>query len=126
MDAPRGVPEASIGDLFSRLKEDGTAYVRAEVGLFSAIARHRVGKARNGAIALVAAIFLLNAALITLVVCIALALATLIGPLLAGIATFLAVGVIAFLLVRWGAGKLTALSGDQEEKAALAAGAKLA
>jgi hypothetical protein len=119
------VPEASIGDLFSRLKEDGTAYVKAEVGLFRAIARHRVGKARNGAIALVAALFLLNAALITLIVCIALALADLIGPLLAGIATFVAVGVIAFLLVRWGAGKLTALSGDEEERTALAAGARL-
>jgi hypothetical protein len=120
------MPEASIGDLFSRLTEDGRAYVRAEVALYGAIARRRVGKARNGAIALVAAIFLLNAALITLIVCIALALATLIGPLLAGIATFVGVGIIAFLLVRWGAGKLAALSGDEEERAALAAGGKLA
>ncbi len=126
MDAPRGMPEASIGDLFSRLKEDGKAFAQAEVGLYRAIARRRAGKARNGAIALVAAYLLLNAALITLIVCIALALATLIGPLLAGLATFAGIGLIAFLLVRWGAGKLSALSGDEEERAALAAGERLA
>jgi hypothetical protein len=33
LDAPAGMPEASIGDLFSRLSEDGRAYVRAEVAL---------------------------------------------------------------------------------------------
>jgi hypothetical protein len=119
------MPEASIGDLFTRLKEDGSAFLKAEAGLYRAIARHRIGKARNGVIALVAAIFLLNAALITLMVCIALALATLVGPLLAGIITFAAVGIVGFLLVRWGAGKLAALAGDEEERAALAAGAKL-
>jgi hypothetical protein len=119
------MPEASIGDLFSRLKEDGSAYVKAEMGLFAAIARHRVGKARSGFVALVAAIFLLNAALIALLVSIVAALALKVGPLAAGAITFVAVAVIAFLLVRWGAGKLSALSGDEEEKAALAAGAKL-
>jgi fatty acid desaturase len=126
MDARAGMPEASIGDLFSRLTEDGKAYVRAEVGLYSAIARRRVGKARNGAIALVAAFLLLNAALITLIVCLALALADLIGTLLAGLAVFAIVGIIAFVLVRWGATKLSALSGDEDEKAALAAGEHLA
>ena len=126
MDAPRGVPEASIGDLFSRLSEDGKAFARAELGLYRAIARRRIGKAAGGAIALVAACLLLNAALITLIVCAAFALATLIGPLLAGLATFAIVGVIAFLLVRWGAGKLGALGGDEEERAALAAGERLA
>jgi hypothetical protein len=126
LDARSGFGERSIGDLFGSLAQEGKAYVSAEVDLYRTIARRRVGKARNGAIALVAAIFLLNAALITLVVCIALALATLIGPLLAGIGTFVGVGMIAFLLVRYGAGKLSALGGDEEERAALAAGEKLA
>jgi hypothetical protein len=120
------MPDASIGDLFSRLTEDGKAFARAEVGLYRAIAKRRVSKAAGGAIALVVAYLLLNAALITLIVCIAMALATLIGPLLAGLATFAAVGLIAFLLVRWGAGKLSVLGGDEEEKAALAAGERLA
>jgi hypothetical protein len=125
LEAPRGIPEASIGDLFTRLKEDGSAYVKAEVGLYSAIARHRVGKARNGAIALVAAFLLLNAALITLVISIAAALALKVGPILGGLITFAIVGIIAFILVKWGAGKLSALSGDEEERKALAAGANL-
>jgi hypothetical protein len=120
------MPETSIGDLFSRFTEDGKAFARAELGLYRAIARRRVGKAAGGAIALVAAYLLLNAALITLIVCMALALATLIGPLLAGLAVFAVVGIIAFLLVRWGTGKLSALSGDEEERAALAAGERLA
>lgn len=126
MDAPRGFGERSIGDLFGSLSQDGKAYVRAEIDLYRTIASRRIGKARNGAIAMVAAVFLLNAGLLTLIICMALALALHIGPLLAGIVTFAAIGLIAFLLVRWGAGKLSALSGDEEERAALAAGEKLA
>ena len=117
--------ESSIGDLFGRVAEDAKAYARAEIGLYRTIAAHRIAKARNGAIALVAAIFLLNAALIALFVAIVMALAVLIGPLLSGLAVFLAVGIIAFVLVRYGAGKLSALAGDPEEKAALAAGEHL-
>ena len=127
MDAQTGhTQEPSIGDLFGQLANDGRAFLRAEAGLYQAIARRRIGKARNGAIALLAAIFLLNAALITLLVCIALALALVVGPLLAGIITFAAIAVLAFFLVRYGAGKLKALSGDAEEQAALAAGERLA
>ena len=120
------MPEASIGDLFSRLTEDGKAFARAEVGLYRAIARRRVGKAAGGAVAMVAAFLLLNAALITLLLCIAAAIATRLGPLAAGAITFVVIGIIAFVLVKWGAGKLAALSGDEEERAALAAGERLA
>ena len=120
------MPEASIGDLFSRLTEDGKAFARAEVGLYRAIARRRVGKAAGGAVAMVAAFLLLNAALITLLLCIAAAIATKLGPLAAGAITFVVIAVIAFVLVKWGAGKLAALSGDEEERAALAAGERLA
>ena len=117
--------ESSVGELFGRVAEDARTFAKAEIGLYRAIAAHRAAKARNGAIALVAALFIVNAALITLFVCIALALALLIGPLLAGLAVFLAVGVLAFFLVRYGAGKMSALAGDPEEKAALAAGERL-
>ncbi|WP_165356603.1 phage holin family protein [Sphingosinicella sp. BN140058] len=117
--------ESSIGELFGRVAEDAKSYARAEIAVYRSIAAHRAGKARNGAIALVAALFLLNAALIALFVAIMLALALHIGPLLAGIALFVVVGIIGFLLVRYGAGKLAALSGDAEEKAALAAGEHL-
>jgi len=114
--------ESSIGELFGRVTEDARAFARAEIALYRTIATHRVSKARNGAIALVAALFLVNAALITLFVCIALALALHIGPLLAGLAVFVVVGIVGFVLVRYGIGKMAALSGDPEEKAALATG----
>ncbi len=126
MDAPVGsTSERSIGDLFGQLADDGKAFLRAETGLYKSIARRRAGKAAGGVAALLAAFLLVNAALVTLVICLALALSDLIGPVLAGLATFLALGVVSFLLVRWGLGKVQALSGDAEEKAALAAGERL-
>jgi hypothetical protein len=126
LDAPVGKPgESSLGELFGRLADDGRAYLRAEAGVYKAIAERRIGKARNGAIALVAALFLLNAGLIVLLVGLSLQLALAIGPALAGIATFLVVAAIAFLLVRYGGDKLKALSGDAEERAALSAGETL-
>jgi hypothetical protein len=126
LDAPVGKPsESSLGELFGRLADDGRAYLRAETELYKAIAARRAGKARNGAIALAAALFLLNAGLIVLLVGLSLELALAIGPALAGIAVFVVVAVIAFLLVRYGGNKLKALSGDAEERAALSAGETL-
>jgi fatty acid desaturase len=124
LDAPAGirggrVEESSIGELFGRLAEDGKAYVRAEANLYRAIALRRVGQARNGAIALVAALFLVNAALVALLVGFALQVGEWIGPALGGLAVFLVVAVIGFLLVRYGAARLGALGGDADERAAL-------
>jgi hypothetical protein len=120
MDAPTGrSAESSIGELFGRLAEDAKAFARAEVGLYRAIAVRRAGLARNGAIALVAALFLVNAALIALLVGLAMQLAEWVGPALGGLIVFLVVAAIGFGLVRYGAGKLTALGGDAEERAAL-------
>ena len=119
MDAPAGKPaEASIGELFGRVGDEGRAFVRAEIGLLTAIARHRIAASRNGAIAIVAGILLINAALIALVVSIALELALRVGPLLGGAITFVGVGLVAGLLLWWGAGRLRALGGDAEERAA--------
>jgi hypothetical protein len=117
--------ESSIGELFGRLAEDGKAFLRAEAGLYQAIAKRRAGKAAAGAGALVGAFLLLNAALITLLVCLALALALHIGPVLAGLAVFVVTGIVAFLLVRFGMARMRALSGDEDERAALAAGERL-
>lgn len=124
MDAPAAThPESSIGELFGRLAEDGKAFAAAEVGLYKAVALRRVGRAKNGAIALVAALFLVNAALIALLVGFAMQLAKWVGPALGGLIVFIVVGVIGFVLVRYGTGKLGALGGDPDEKAALAGGA---
>ncbi|HEX4738339.1 MAG TPA: phage holin family protein [Allosphingosinicella sp.] len=112
--------EPSIGDLFGRLADDAKTYVRAEADLYKAIALHRVGAARNGAIALVAAVLLLNAALVTLVVSFALGLAPVVGPVLGGLIVFAAVAVISFFLVLYGAGRLKLLGGSEEERKVLA------
>ena len=120
--APReGHDEASIGDLFGRLAEDGRTYLRAEAGVYKAIAARRAGQARNGAIAMAVAFLLGLGAVVTLLVMIAIALALHVGPLLAGLIVAAAASVLAFLLVRYGAERLKALGGDPEEKAALAA-----
>jgi hypothetical protein len=122
MDMPASIPpEPSIGDLFGRLADDGKAYVRAEAGVYKAIATRRIGNAKSGVVALVAAFLLLNAALITLLVCFALGLVPIMGPVLAGLLVFAVVAVISFVLVRFGAARMQALGGDAEEKAALAA-----
>ena len=124
MDAPAG-QESSIGELFGRLSDDARAYAAAEAKLYQAIARRRIGRARNGAIALVAAALLANAALSVLLIGLSLELALHVGPALAGLIVTLVVLGIAFLLVRFGAAKLGALAGDPEERAALQAGEKL-
>ena len=114
--------DAGIGDLFSELVADGRTLVSAEVNLYKQIARYRVGKAKNGAIALVAAGLLAYAALIAFLVGVVIGLADLIGPVLGGLAVLAVSGIVAFLLVRYGAGKMAALSGDEDEKAAIRAG----
>ena len=126
MDAPASqTEESSLGELFGRLSDDARAYAAAEAKLYQAIARRRLARARNGAIALVAAALLANAALIVLLVGLSLELATWVGPALAGLIVTAVVLVIAFLLVRFAAAKLGALGGDPEERAALRAGETL-
>jgi hypothetical protein len=126
LDSPAGNrDESSLGDLFGRLADDGRAFVRAEAGLYKAIALRRAGKARSGAVALVAAALLANAALIVLLIGIALELSIHVGRFFGALITALGAGLIAFLLVRFGAARMKALSGDEEERKALAAGESL-
>lgn len=126
MDSPaEHKDESSLGDLFGRLGDDGRAFVKAEAGLYKAIALRRAGKAKNGAIALVAAALLANAALIVLLIGIALELSPHVGPFFGALIVVVAAGLIAFLLVRYGAVRMKALSGDEEERKALAAGESL-
>ena len=126
MDPHAGKQERSIGELFGQLSDDARAYAAAEAKLYQAIARRRVGRARNGAIALVVAALLANAALSVLLIGLALELARHVGPALGGLIVTAIVLGIAFLLVRYGAAKLGALGGDAEEQAALQVGEKAA
>ena len=114
--------DSSIGDLFSQVVADGRNLVSAEVNLYKQIARYRAGKAKNGAIALVAGGFLAYAGLIAFLVGVVMGLADLVGPVLGGLIVLLAAGIIAFLLFRYGASKMAALSGDPDEKEAIRAG----
>lgn len=119
---PEDPADSSIGDLFHQLVDDGRAFARAEVNLYKEIALYRAGKAKTGVAALVAGGFLAFAGLIALLVGLVIGLADLIGPVAAGLVVFAVTAIIGFVLVRFGLGRMAALSGDPDEKAALAAG----
>jgi putative superfamily III holin-X len=116
--------EESIADLVNRLIEDGRSYARAEIDLLKQIARHRAGRARTGLVLVAAGAVLGLSALTALVLGLVLGLATLIGPLAAGLVVTAVLAGIAFLLVRFGLAGLRALSGDEEERQAVARGEK--
>jgi hypothetical protein len=119
---PEDPADSSIGDLFHQLVDDGRAFARAEVNLYKEIALYRAGKAKIGVAALAAAGFLAFAGLIALLVGLVIGLADLIGPVAAGLVVFAVTAIIGFVLVRFGLGRMAALSGDPDERAALAAG----
>ena len=123
MDSPAHDPrEESIGELVNRLIEDGRSYARAEVDLLKQIARHRAGRARSGLILLAAGAVLLLSSLTALIIGLVLGLATLIGPLGAGLVVAAVLAGVGYLLVRFGLSGLRALSGDEEERRAVARG----
>ena len=102
--APQG--ERPIGELVSELIDDGKAYARAEFDLAKAIA---TAKAR--ALAMPAALFgaafvFALAAVTALAVGVVMALAKLIGPLLAGLVGLLIFAAIAAGLGWYGAERL--------------------
>ena len=78
-------PDQPVGELISRVLEDGKAYAIAELNVVKAMAEEKAGAFKLPAIALVAALLVSQAAIIVLALGITMALATLIGPLLAGI-----------------------------------------
>jgi len=127
LDAPTSRPsEPTIGELFGRLADEGKAFARAEANLYRAIAVRRVSLAKNGAVALVATLFLVNAALVAFMVGLAMQLARWVGPALGGLIVLVLAGALGYVLVRYGIAKLAALGGDAEERAALATGEKTA
>jgi hypothetical protein len=121
--ADSGEPrEESIGELLGRLAEDGRAFVKAEIGVYKAIAARRAARARNGLIAIAVGAVLMIASIIALLLGLVLWLATLIGPLLAGVAVTAFLVLTGFVLVRVGLTGLKALGGDEAEREALARG----
>jgi hypothetical protein len=102
------------------LVDEGKTLVGAEVNLYKQIALYRAGKAKTGVVALVAGGLLAFTALIALMVGIMMDVGDALDSFaLGGLVVLAVTGLIAFLLFRWGAGKMTALSGDEEEQKAL-------
>jgi hypothetical protein len=114
--------ERPLGDLFNQLIEDGRGFAAAEANLYKQIALYRMSKARTGIVALAAGGLLAFAGLIAALVGLVIGMADLIGPVAAGLVVLAAAGAIGFILIRYGMGKMRALSGDPEEKAAIVAG----
>jgi uncharacterized membrane protein YccC len=114
--------DESIGALIGRLAEDGRAFVKAEVSVYKAIAARRMARARNGMIALAIGAVLLICSITALLFGLVLWLATLIGPLLAGLAVAAGLILVGVVLVQIGIGGLKALGGDDAERDALARG----
>jgi len=122
VDTPQ---EDSIADLVGRLVDEGREVARAEVNLYKQIALRRSARAKSGLVLLVAAGLLAWFAGLALTFGLVLALATLIGPLAAGLALALVMGVAAWFLLQKGLAGMKALSGDEEERAALQRGEAL-
>lgn len=118
--------DSSIGDLFGQLVDDGRTLVRTEVDLYKQIALYRASKAKIGIAALVAGGLLAYAGLIAALVGLVIGLAVIVGPVLGGLIVLALAGIAAYFLFRFGASKMAALSGDEDEREALATGERVA
>jgi len=96
--------EKPIGELFEQLIDDGKAYAKAELGLVKANAEAKVEGAKKPALLGAASVLFLIAGVVVLCMTLALALATLIGPLAGGlIASMVSLAIaygLYFLAVR--------------------------
>lgn len=90
--------EKPVGELFGRLIDEGKAYAKAELSLAKASAEAKARAAKKPALLGFAAYLFLHAGVIVLCMTVALALATLVGPLAGGaIASAIAFGVAGIL-----------------------------
>lgn len=94
-DLPPREGGRSFGELASQLVEDGKAYARAEIDLAKAIAADKGRSAGIAAVLFGIALLLAIGAVSALCVAIFVSLAYVMSPMLAGISTFVIVGVIA-------------------------------
>lgn len=123
MDAPTQNPQdESIAELAGRLIEEAREVARTEAEVYRQIALRRAACAKSGLVALVAAAIIAWFAGIALVFGLVLALATLVGPLAAGLILAVPMGGAAYWLLGKGLAGMKALSGDEEERDALQRG----
>jgi hypothetical protein len=95
------VDERPIGELFGQLIDEGKAYAKAELGLAKASAEAKADAAKKPALLGAAALLFLIAGVVVLCMTMALALATLVGPLAGGLIAALATFAIAAGLGLW-------------------------
>ena len=93
--------EKPIGELFGQLIDEGKAYAKAELGLAKASAEAKAEAAKKPALLGVAALLFLIAGVVVLCMTLALALATLVGPLAGGLIAALVTFGIAAGLYFW-------------------------
>jgi Protein of unknown function (DUF1469). len=93
--------ERPIGELFGQLIDEGKAYAKAELGLAKATAEAKADAAKKPALLAGAALLFVIAGVVVLSMTMALALATLIGPLAGGIIAALVTFAIAAGLGLW-------------------------
>jgi hypothetical protein len=93
--------EQPIGELFGRLIDEGKAYARAELGLAKATAEAKAEAAKMPALLAAGSLLFLIAGVIVLGITMALALATLVGPLAGGLIATLITLAIAYGLFLW-------------------------
>ena len=96
--------EEPIGDIFARLMQDGRDAARAELGVVRAIAAWRLSGLKIGVPLLLAALFLAQAAITALLVGLVIALAPVIGALLATLLVIVAalglIGLLAWMGIK--------------------------
>ena len=101
--------EKPFGELFGQLVDEGKAYAKAELGLAKANVESKADAARKPALYGTASLLFLIAGVVVLCMTMALALATLVGPLAGGlIASLITFGIAygLFLLAKREVGKL--------------------
>jgi hypothetical protein len=95
------VEERPIGELFGQLIDEGKSYAKAELGLAKATAASKADAARKPGLLAAAALLFLIAGVVVLCMTLALALATLVGPLAGGLIAALVTFAVAGGLGLW-------------------------
>jgi hypothetical protein len=98
--------ERPIGELFGQLIDEGKAYAKAELGLAKASAEAKADAAKKPALLGGAAFLFLIAGVVVLCMTMALALATLVGPLAGGLIAALVTFAVAGVLGLWAKSEL--------------------
>ena len=96
----------SFGELATQLVDDAKAYARAEIDLAKAIAADKTRSVQTAAILFAAALLLAIGAIAAVAIAMFVTLATMIGPVLSGLVTFLVLGGAAAGLAWLGKTKL--------------------